>query len=60
MSIVRVCCFVRPVPSVRIVQMRSSLCHGPSWQNISSVGSVGENWTWFSQSVLRYTVVNGA
>ena len=35
-----------------MVQMRSTLCHGPSWQNIRSVGSVGENSRWLSQSVL--------
>mgnify|MGYP003694589931 CR=1 FL=1 len=35
----------------RIDQMRSTRCHGPSWQNISSCGSVGENCRWFSQSV---------
>ena len=34
---------VSSAPSVRMVQMRSTLCHGPSWQNIISVGSVGEN-----------------
>ncbi len=40
------------VPSVRMVQMRSTACHGPSWQYISSVGSLGEKSRWFTQSVL--------
>ena len=45
------------MPSVRMVQMRSTLCHGPSWQNISSVGSVGENSRWFSQSLALWIVL---
>jgi hypothetical protein len=43
---VRVWTLVRAEPSVRIVQMRSTRCQGPSWQNITRVGSVGENWAW--------------
>ena len=39
------------VPSVWIIQMRSTFCHGPSWQYISSVGSVGEKSRWLTQSV---------
>ena len=38
---VRVWIFVIWLPSVRMVQMRSTLCQGPSWQNISSVGIGG-------------------
>jgi hypothetical protein len=56
MSIVRAWIFRRSVPSVRIVQMRSTLCQGPSWQNMISVGSVGENWMWLSHSVLGWNV----
>ena len=57
MSMVRVWILRNPVPSVRIVQMRSTLCHGPSWQNMMRVGSDGENCTWFSQSVLWLKVL---
>src|SRR3954451_14783328 len=44
---------VRPVPSVWTIQGRSTTCQGPSWANMRRVGSVGLNWTWLSQSVLR-------
>ena len=43
LAMVRVWILMIWLPSVRIVQMRSTLCHGPSWQNISRFGSVGEN-----------------
>ena len=42
MSIVRLCIRRKPLPSARIVQMRSTSCHVPSWQNMSSDGSVGD------------------
>ena len=57
MSILRTCIRRRSLPSVWIVQMRSTLCQGPSWQNISRAGSVGENWTWLSQSPLPWWIV---
>src|ERR1035438_6134474 len=41
-NMVRLWISVLCVPSVWIIQMRSTFCHGPSWQYISSVGSVGE------------------
>src|ERR1035441_2750329 len=37
--------------ATRISQRRSTSHQAPSWAYISSVGSVGENWKWFSQSV---------
>ncbi len=43
------------MPSARIVQIRSTLCHGPSWQYMICCGSVGENWMWLSQSVEAVT-----
>jgi hypothetical protein len=39
------------VPSVWIIQMRSTFCQGPSWQYIRSWGSVGEKSRWLTQSV---------
>src|ERR1035437_1897310 len=43
MVMVRLWMFVNPVPSERMIQMRTTFCHGPSWQNMSKFGSVGEN-----------------
>ena len=34
--------------------MRSTRSHGPSWQNISSPGSTGENCTCPSQVLIRW------
>ncbi len=39
----RVCSFLNPVPSARMVQIRSTRAQGPSWQKSSWFGSVGEN-----------------
>ena len=39
------------VPSVWIIQMRLTSCQVPSWQYMSSVGSVGEKSRWLIQSV---------
>ena len=50
-AMVRLWMSVLCVPSVWIIQMRSTFCHGPSWQYISSSGSVGEKSRWLIQSV---------
>src|SRR5689334_1969609 len=49
MSMVRLCMSFTSLVSTFIVQILSTLSQGPSWQNISSFGIVGENCTCPSQ-----------